>query len=92
MASYGERSVVPLWLILAVAAPLLFLMRATSSGQLALGPVEEFAVNAGTVAVLFIGAVLGATTISSGRSAAWWPTLIAFLGLGAWLYLTLQSS
>jgi len=89
MASYGERSVVPLWLILAVGTPLLVLMWAIDRGRVVLDPAQEFVANAGTVGVLFIGALLGAITISSGRTAAWWPTLLFLLGLGAWFYLTL---
>lgn len=91
MASYRQRSVVPLWIILVVAAFLLVLMRAASSGQLVLDSTQEFAISAGALVALSINVVLGGTAIPSGQTAAWWPTILSLIGLGAWLYMTLQT-
>jgi hypothetical protein len=90
MASYRQRSLVPLWLVLVVAAVLLASMHAADTGQLVLDSVQDFAISAGALAALCINAILGGTAIASGRTAAWWPTLASFVGLAAWLYMTLQ--
>jgi hypothetical protein len=92
MASYRQRSVVPLWLTLSAAVLLLFLMRAADSGQSGLDSVQGFAISVGALAALSINTILGATAIASGRTAAWWPTLLSLIGLGAWLYMTLQKT
>jgi hypothetical protein len=92
MASYGQRSVVPLWILLGMAAPLLLLMGAFETGRLVVESVQQSAVSIGALAALLVGAVWGAVTIESGRTGAWWPTLVSLLGLGAWLYLTFQTS
>ena len=92
MATYRQRSVVPLWLALSLAVLLLVLMRAAESGQVGLDSVQGFAISVGALAALCINAILGATAIASGRTAAWWPTLLSLVGLGAWLYMTLQTT
>jgi hypothetical protein len=92
MASYRQRSVVPLWVTLSVAVLLLVLMGAVESGQAGLDSVQGFATSVGALAALSINTILGATAIASGRTAAWWPTLLSLIGLGAWLYMTLQTT